>query len=199
MRIHFYLRAPGNGGERCDSKVPVKTENKRRRSKRAWQKYHLGVKSAKLRGVTSLSLGPGRETVVNRILLAILAAMLFLTSAQAETWYLMTPNEPKGPVHSTEMTQMNQGLAIRPVQVHSRKAFSSRKDCETVRQKTVRDWRNRGLIKLAGSPAVGGPGWFIQCMSDADPRLKKSSPRAQAVGITATITSPINTAPSIGR
>jgi hypothetical protein len=141
---------------------------------------------------------PRRETVVYRILLAMLAAMIFVTSAQAETWYLMTPNEPKQRVHS-ETTQMNQGLVTRPVQVHSRETFSSRKDCETVRRKKVRDWQSRGLIKLAGSQAIGGPGWFIQCMSEADPRLKKSSPHAQEVGITATITSPINTAPSIGR
>lgn len=124
-------------------------------------------------------------------LAAILAMSMLATAAHAETWYLMTPDanvigNPKA------ATVMDKGAVIGPVHFLSRGQFSSRDGCATARQKTVREWRQRGIMAKGGwrSHGLNSANSFVQCIPQNDPRLKPAAGGARSMSVLVNKTRP---------
>jgi len=117
----------------------------------------------------------------------MLAAVLFATSAQAETWYLMAPNE-KEMSSSGVAREKHKGSVVGPIHFESRAEFPSRAQCEPARQKVIKDWRRATVMMLGSWNDLGftSPSEFVRCVSSGDPRLVRSSvqtgPRTQDPG-----------------
>jgi hypothetical protein len=124
------------------------------------------------------SLSALRRTNLDKLSIMMLAVVLFATSAQAETWYLMAPNEQQMS-SSHEASVKKLGSVVGPIHFESRAAFPSRGRCEPARQKVIDDWRRASVMVLGSWNALGftSPSEFIRCVSSEDPRLVKSSAR----------------------
>jgi len=111
----------------------------------------------------------------------MLALVLFATSAQAETWYLMTPNKQQMS-SSHEASVKKLGSVVGPIHFEARAEFPSRGQCEPARQKVIDDWRRTSVMTLGSWSALGftSPSEFVRCVSSADPRLVKSSAQTAA-------------------
>jgi hypothetical protein len=108
--------------------------------------------------------------------MAPLAVLLFATSAQAETWYLMVPNE-KEMSSSHAASVKKKGPVAGPIHFESRAEFPSRERCEPARQKVINQWRRDSVIVRGSWNELGftSPSDFVLCASSKDPRLVKSS------------------------
>jgi hypothetical protein len=117
-----------------------------------------------------------RQINLDSLLVALLAVTLFATSAQAETWYLMVPNE-KEMSSSHAATVKKKGPVAGPIHFESREEFPSRQQCEPARQKMNDQWRRDSVIKRGSWNELGltSPNEFILCVPSGDPRLVKPS------------------------
>ena len=115
---------------------------------------------------------------MDKVSIVMLAAVLFATSAQAETWYLMAPNE-KEMSSSGVASEKHKGSVVGPIHFESRAEFPSRVQCEPARQKVIDDWRRASVMTRGSWNALGftSPAEFVRCVSSGDPRLMKSSAR----------------------
>ena len=117
-----------------------------------------------------------RQINLAKLLITMLAVVLFAASAQAETWYLMTPNE-KAMSSAHEASVKSQGSVVGPIHFETRAEFPSRGRCEPARRKMIDDWRRASVMAHGSWSELGfsSPSEFIRCVSSADPRLVKSS------------------------
>jgi hypothetical protein len=124
------------------------------------------------------SLSALRRTNLDKLSIMMLAVVLFATSAQAETWYLMAPNEQQMS-SSHEASVKKLGSVVGPIHFESRAEFPSRGQCEPARQKVIDDWRRASVMTLGSWNALGfnSASEFVRCVSSGDPRLVKSSAR----------------------
>jgi hypothetical protein len=115
-----------------------------------------------------------------RILLAMLLTLFSVGAARADTWYLMLADE-KFMSEPEIATRMSRGSTVGPIHITSRAEFPSRDKCEAARPALIDDWRKRGIITRGSWKRHGfsAPDAFILCISDADPRLAKSSVKAE--------------------
>jgi hypothetical protein len=125
-----------------------------------------------------------RQINLDKLLIVMLAVVLFATSAQAETWYLMYPNE-KEMSSSRAASVKNKGSVAGPIHFESRAEFPSRRQCEPARQKVINDWRRASVVMRGSWNELGfaSPSEFVRCVSSGDPRLVRSS-SAQAAART---------------
>ncbi len=112
--------------------------------------------------------------VWNLVFTAIALIMLSATTAQAQTWYLMAPDE-KILSNPRVTIRMEHGPVMGPLEFISRAKFSSRAECEPARQKLVTEWRQLSVIKRGSWNKYGftSPGAFVRCVPADDPQLKK--------------------------
>jgi hypothetical protein len=108
-------------------------------------------------------------------------AMLFAATAQAQTWYLMAPDE-KLLSDPGVAIRMGHGPVVGPLEFMSRGQFSSRPECEPARQKLVTQWRQLAVIKRGSWDKYGfqSPSVFVRCIPSNDPQLKKPQAGAEA-------------------
>jgi hypothetical protein len=118
----------------------------------------------------------------NLALSAIALTMPLVAAAQAQTWYLMAPDE-KVLSSPRIAVSMEHGPVVGPLQFISRVKFSSRADCEPSRQKLITEWRQLSVIKRGGWNKYGftSPSVFVRCVPADDPQLKKSPAGADAL------------------
>jgi hypothetical protein len=111
----------------------------------------------------------------NRMFSAIALTMLLATAAQAQTWYLMAPDE-KVVSNPRVAIRMEHGPVMGPLEFTSRAKFSSRAECEPARQKVVTEWRRLSVIKRGSWDKYGftSPSVFVRCVPADDPQLKNS-------------------------
>lgn len=107
-------------------------------------------------------------------LLMILVSMLFAREACAGTWYLMAA-DPHAMSNSKAASMLAKGSVAGPIPFTSSAAFASRHECETSRNKMLVQWRQYNVIQRGGWSRHGftTPNGFVQCISEADPRLSK--------------------------
>ncbi len=111
---------------------------------------------------------------MKRILLALLGALILVSPALAETWYLMAP-DPKVFKDPMVLHQMEQGMVTSSLQLHSVASFSSRGECEVARRKFANDWREGRLTNMEWHQiGTTSPDWFVTCASQSDPRMINS-------------------------
>jgi len=117
-----------------------------------------------------------RQINFDKLLVVMFAVVLFAASAQAETWYLMAPNE-KEMSSPRAASVKHKGPVVGPIHFESRAEFPSRKQCEPARQKVINDWRRASVITRGSWNQLGftSPSKFVRCVSSGDPRLVKSS------------------------
>jgi len=132
--------------------------------------------------MTKAASRTGRWTVMpNLVFTAIAVMMLLPIAAQAETWYLMAPDEKI--VSNPRVTiRMEHGPVIGPLEFISRAKFSSRAECEPARQKLVTDWRRLSVIKRGSWNKYGftSQSAFVRCVPADDPQLKRSNAATDA-------------------
>jgi hypothetical protein len=75
----------------------------------------------------------GEERFMKRTLLALIATLLLVSPALAETWYLEAP-DPKVFKDPMVLHQMDQGMVTTSLQLHSVASYSSRAECEVARR-----------------------------------------------------------------
>jgi len=75
---------------------------------------------------------------MKRTLLALIATLLLVSPALAETWYLEAP-DPKVFKDPMVLHQMEQGMVTTSLQLHSVASYSSRAECEVARRKYAED------------------------------------------------------------
>jgi hypothetical protein len=116
------------------------------------------------------------NTFKRRVLSAIGLTMLLASTAQAQTWYLMAPDEnivsnPRVAV------RMEHGPVMGPLEFTARAKFSSRAQCEPARQKLIAEWWRLSVIKRGSWDKYGftSPSVFVRCVPSDDPQLKKIS------------------------
>jgi hypothetical protein len=118
----------------------------------------------------------------NLVYMAIGLTMLLATTAQAQTWYLMTPDVK---VMSNPMVavRMEHGPVMGPLEFTSHAQFSSRAECEPARQKLIAEWWKLSVIKRGSWDKYGftSPSAFVRCVSADDQKLKKPSAGADAL------------------
>jgi hypothetical protein len=114
--------------------------------------------------------------VPNLVFATIAVTMLSAKTAQAQTWYLMAPDE-KIVSNPSVANRMEHGPVIGPLEFTSRGKFSSRAECEPARQKLITEWRQLGVIRRGSWTKYGfhSPSAFIQCVAADDPQLKRSA------------------------
>jgi len=120
--------------------------------------------------------------MANLVYSAIALTMLLATAAQAQTWYLMAPDE-KIMSNPGVAVRMEHGPVVGPLEFTSRAEFPSRAECEPARQKLITDWRQRSVIKRGSWNKYGftSPSYFVRCVPADDQQLKKSSAGADAL------------------
>jgi hypothetical protein len=118
----------------------------------------------------------------NLVFTAIGLTMLLATTAHAQTWYLMTPDE-KIMSNPKVAVRMEHGPMMGPLEFTSRAQFSSRADCEPARQKLITEWWKLSVIKRGSWNKYGftSPSAFVRCVPADDPQLKKPSAGANAL------------------
>ncbi len=118
----------------------------------------------------------------NRVLTAIGLIMLLATTAQAQTWYLMAPDQ-KIMSNPRVAVRMEHGPVMGPLVFTSRAQFSSRAECEPARQKLIGEWWKLSMIKRGSWDKYGftTPAPFVRCVPADDPQLKKSHAGADAL------------------
>jgi hypothetical protein len=116
--------------------------------------------------------------------IAIAVTMLLATGAQAQTWYLMAPDE-KIMSNPRVAVTMEHGPVVGPIEFTSRARFSSRAQCEPARQKLVTDWRLLSVIKRGSWDKYGftSPSVFVRCVPSDDPLLKKMAAGTDALPV----------------
>src|SRR5437899_7391046 len=75
-----------------------------------------------------------------RLLFTTMAVMILAASAQAQSWYLMAPDE-KIVGDPRVAIRMEHGPVMGPLEFVAREKFSSRVECEPARQQLVGKWR----------------------------------------------------------
>jgi hypothetical protein len=118
----------------------------------------------------------------NVVFTAIGLTMLLATAAQAQSWYLMAPDE-KIISNPGVAIRMEHGPVMGPLEFTSRAQFSSRAECEPARQKLITDWRQLSVIKRGSWNKYGftSPSVFVRCIPADDPQLKKPSAGTDAL------------------
>jgi hypothetical protein len=118
----------------------------------------------------------------NLVFTAIGLTMLLATTAQAQTWYLMAPDE-KIMSNPRVAVRMEHGPVVGPLEFTSRAQFSSRAECEPARQKLITNWRQLSVIKRGSWDKYGftSPSVFVRCVPADDPQLKKPHAGADAL------------------
>jgi hypothetical protein len=106
----------------------------------------------------------------------IALTIVFPTASQAQTWYLMAPEE-KIISDPRVAIRMEHGPVVGPLDFKSRGKFPSRAECEPARQKLVTQWRQMSVIKRGSWDRYGftSPSAFVRCVPSDDPQLKKSA------------------------
>jgi hypothetical protein len=114
-----------------------------------------------------------RNVMSNLVFMAIALTMLLVTAAQAQTWYLMAPDE-KIISNPGVATRMAHGPMMGPLEFTSREKFSSRAKCEPARQKLITEWRQFSVVKRGSWNQYGftSPSAFVRCVPADDPQLK---------------------------
>lgn len=110
-----------------------------------------------------------------KLLFAATSITLLLTSvAQAQTWYLMAPDE-KIVSEPRVAIRMERGPVVGPLEFISRAKFSTRAECEPAREQLVARWRQLSIIKRGSWDRYGftSPSIFVRCIPANDPHLKK--------------------------
>jgi|GEM_PF-2002743 len=115
-----------------------------------------------------------RSVMSNLVFAAIAVTMLLATAAQAQTWYLMAPDE-KIVSNPRVAVRMEHGPVMGPLEFITRGKFSSRAECEPARQKLVTAWRQLSVIKRGSWDKYGfiSPSSFVRCVPADDPQLKR--------------------------
>jgi len=116
-----------------------------------------------------------RGVMPNLVFSAVALTMLLVTAAQAQTWYLMAPDE-KIMSDPGDTIRMERGPVMGPLEFTSRAEFSSRAECEPARRKLITEWQQLSVIKRGSWNKYGftSPGAFVRCVPADDPQLKKS-------------------------
>jgi hypothetical protein len=98
---------------------------------------------------------------------------LLASAAQAQTWYLMAPDE-KIVSEPRVAIRMEHGPVMGPLQFMSRERFSSRAECEPARQQLVGRWRQHSVIARGSWDRYGftSPSIFVRCVPADDPQLR---------------------------
>lgn len=106
--------------------------------------------------------------------------MLLASAAQAQSWYLMAPDE-KIVSEPSVATRMERGPVMGPLEFISREKFSSRAECEPARDQLVTKWRQLSVIKRGSWNRYGftSPSIFVRCVPANDPQLKKRGPESR--------------------
>jgi hypothetical protein len=114
-----------------------------------------------------------RSVMSNLIFATIAVTMLLATAAQAQTWYLMAPDE-KIVNNPRVAVRMEHGPVMGPLEFTTRGKFSSRAECEPPRQKLVTAWRQLSVIKRGSWDKYGftSPSILVRCVPADDPQLK---------------------------
>ncbi|MBV8055618.1 MAG: hypothetical protein JO071_10305 [Deltaproteobacteria bacterium] len=116
-----------------------------------------------------------RSEMSNLAFTAIALIMLLATAAQAQTWYLMAPDE-KIVSNPGAAIRMEHGPVLGPLEFILRAKFASRAECEPARRKLVAEWLQLSVIKRGSWNKYGftSPGAFVRCVPADNPKLKKS-------------------------
>lgn len=116
-----------------------------------------------------------RAAMHRALFMSIALTIVSATVANAETWYLMAPDE-KIVTNPRVAVRMEHGPVMGPLVFTSRDTFPSREQCESARRKFINDWRQLGVIKHGSWDRYGftSPSVFIRCVKSDDPTLKRS-------------------------
>jgi hypothetical protein len=123
-----------------------------------------------------------RQMMPNLVFAAIALAMPLVAAAQADTWYLMAPDQ-KLLSNPGAAVSKERGPVVGPLEFISHARFSSRAECEPAREKVITQWRQLSVIKRGGWNKYGftSPSVFVRCVPADDPQLKTSSTSADAL------------------
>jgi hypothetical protein len=123
----------------------------------------------------SLSVFRYPTIIISCALVTIVLISMLATTVQAETWYLMAPDE-KIVTDPRAAIRMEHGPVVGPFEFTSRGSFSSRAECEPAKQKLVMQWRQLTVITRGSWGRYGftSPSEFLRCVSSDDPQLKKA-------------------------
>jgi len=115
-----------------------------------------------------------RSMMPNLVLATIAVIVLSVTTAHAQTWYLMAPDE-KILSNPRVAIRMEHGPVMGPLEFASRGKFSSRAECEPARQRIVTEWRQLSVIQRGSWNKYGfhSPSVFVRCVPADDPQLKR--------------------------
>ena len=119
-------------------------------------------------------LGAGRWPKL--LLAAIAMTMLSAVHAQAQTWYLMAPDE-KIMSNPRVSLRLLRGPVVGPLEFTSREKFPSREECEPARRKLITEWRQQSVMQRGHWARYGfnSPSPFILCIPDNNRHLKRAS------------------------